>query len=94
MIDIKALAEKKKNFASRQVGEELILVPLKDNVAEMNEMFTLNEVGCFIWENMDENKTMEDIENAIRLEFDGEDQEIQAGLAEFLEKLSGYILKY
>jgi hypothetical protein len=92
-MTIKAIAERKQFFATRQVGEELILVPLKDNVADMDEMFTLNDVGSFIWEMIDENKTVDDLERAIIAEYEVDQQEAKKDLEEFLEKLSSYIIK-
>jgi hypothetical protein len=53
MLTLQEIFEKKSQFATRKVGNELVLVPLKNNIATMNEMFTLNEVACFIWESID-----------------------------------------
>ncbi len=50
-MDLKRLVEMKTKFVAREVGNELILVPLVNNVAKMSELFTLNETARFIWEN-------------------------------------------
>lgn len=53
-MDLLTLCQLKSKFVARQVGDELVIVPLSGNVAQMNELFTLNETGKFIWENTDE----------------------------------------
>lgn len=49
--------QKKSGFATRKVGNELVLVPLKGSVAHMSEMFTMNEVASFIWDEIDGRNT-------------------------------------
>ncbi|NPA37596.1 MAG: PqqD family protein [Chlorobi bacterium] len=41
---------RKDGFVEKKIGDELILVPLADSVAKMNEVITLNEIGAFIYE--------------------------------------------
>jgi hypothetical protein len=89
-MDLKELYLKKSQFASRQVGNEMILVPLKSNVSDMNELFTLNEVGCFIWEQIEENSTMDDIINAVLVEFDVDWNTAYKDVERFLNKLASY----
>jgi hypothetical protein len=92
-MDLKELYLKKSQFASRQVGEEMILVPLKSNVSDMNELFTLNTVGSFIWEQINENSTVEDIINAVLIEFDIDMDRARRDVDGFLQKLSSYSLR-
>ncbi len=50
-MDIRQLNDIKPRFVTRTVGDELVIVPLSGNVAQMNRLFTLNETGKFIWDN-------------------------------------------
>ncbi|MDO9153867.1 MAG: PqqD family protein [Paludibacter sp.] len=68
-MDLKTIYSNKPKFVVREIGEELILVPLTGNVAKMNEMFTMNETGKFIWENINETTTVEELEKAVTDEF-------------------------
>lgn len=36
------------NFVTRQMGSEMVMVPLTDKVADMTSVLTLNEVGAAI----------------------------------------------
>ena len=49
-MEIRQLNAIKSKFVTRTVGDELVIVPLSGNVAQMNRLFTLNETGKFIWE--------------------------------------------
>lgn len=60
-MDLKRLVELKTKFVAREVGNELILVPLADNVAKMSELFTMNETARFIWENSTEKMTNDEL---------------------------------
>ena len=57
-MEIESLFHLKSKFVTREVGNELIVVPLSANVAQMNELFTLNETAKVIWENLNEGADM------------------------------------
>jgi hypothetical protein len=69
------------------VGNDLVLVPMKNNVAEMNEMFTLNEVGGFIWESLDDSSTKDSLSASIATEFDVEESIARDDLNQFLNQI-------
>ena len=87
-MDITTLYNIKTSFASRNVGEELILVPVKNNVADMNEIFTLNEVGAFIWENITEGNSAEDLINLVIEKFDVDHATAKKDTLDFLSRLN------
>ena len=87
-MDITGLFNKKSQFATRYVGKELVLVPVKNSVAEMNELFTLNEVGSFIWENIDGINTEESIAASVADEFEVDMQTAKTDVADFLYRLT------
>lgn len=60
-MEIQDFQQLKSKFVAREVGNELIIVPITGNVAQMNALFTLNETGKFIWENVSENKTIDQL---------------------------------
>lgn len=69
-MDIKQLYRIKSKFVTRAVGDELIIVPLSGNVAQMNELFTLNETAKLIWENLDQNASLESMQMLLTETFD------------------------
>ena len=45
--------KKADNIVARKVVDELLLVPVQGKLANMERVFTLNEVGEFIWNELD-----------------------------------------
>ena len=80
-------------MAAKQVGLELVLVPLKGSVADLSEMFTLNEVGSFIWEKLDENESVESMVDAVVSEFEIDRETATADVTSFLVELEGFLAK-
>ena len=83
----------KTKFVAREVGNELILVPLSGNVAQMNELFTMNETAKFIWENINEDSSIEDIENAMTDTFDIDKETAKKDILVFLTQLKSFFSK-
>lgn len=86
-MDLQKLYKMKLKFVVRGVGNELILVPLTGNVAQMNELFTMNETGRFIWENIGEKTTVEDIENLMTEAFSIDRDTAKIDIENFIKKL-------
>jgi hypothetical protein len=91
-MNINEIAAAKSNFVARAVDEELVLVPLRNNVADMTEIFYLNVVGHFIWNDIQEGTTLEILTEKIVSAYEVELEVAAADLQEFLEDLSNFIL--
>ena len=87
MPEIDQVFQKNENFVFRQIDDETILVPIKDNLGDMGSIYNLNEVGAFIWEHFDGQKTVGDIKNRIINEFEISEPEAQRDLIEFVNRL-------
>jgi coenzyme PQQ biosynthesis protein PqqD len=78
------------NIVVRMIEEELIIVPLTSGIGDLeDELFTLNETGKIIWENLDGKHTIAEIVDKLNQDFDAQDGEIEKdvfGLVEELEK--------
>jgi hypothetical protein len=92
-VEIKTLYNLKSKFVAREVGNELILVPLTDNVARMSELFTLNETAKFIWESINENTSVEDIENSMTEIFHVDNQTAKRDIETFLNQMDNLFQK-
>lgn len=58
------------DFMLRDIAGEVILVPTGAATQQFNGMITLNEVAAFIWKNLDESESKEDMINKILDEFE------------------------
>ena len=88
---IASIYEKKESYVCRNTGEELLLIPLKDNVADFNQYLTLNEVGSFIWDNIELNDNESSLVAKICTECEADETEVLTDLQAFLEKLRSFL---
>lgn len=86
-MNLQTLYNLKSKFVAREVGNELILVPLSSNVAQMNELFTMNETAKFIWENTKEETTISELENLMTETFDIDSETSKNDIEKFLKQL-------
>jgi Coenzyme PQQ synthesis protein D (PqqD) len=76
---------------SRKVGTESILVPIRQNVGDLDYIYTLSPVAARIWELLDGTKSVGAIAAAICDEYEVELDQAAADVAELvtdLEKVS------
>ena len=55
---------------TRRIANETVIVPMTANVADLESVYTLNEVGSFIWERLDGQHTAQEIAEMVAAEFD------------------------
>ena len=79
--------EKDPSIVHRNIAGEAVLVPIRRNVADMESIYTLDEVGAFIWELIDGQRAVGDIKTAILNEYDVAPDVAEADLVEFLQHL-------
>lgn len=91
--DLKKIAELKSLFVTRAVGDELVIVPLTGNVAQMNELFTLNETGKFIWENIENADSVDALATLVTEAFDIDTDKARNDVEAFLNKLTTTLQK-
>ena len=90
---LQEINQAKAHFVCKHTGEELLLIPLKDNVADFNQYLVLNEVGAFIWNALHTEITYEALQNQMRNEFEVEVENLQKDLPEFISALHQYTCK-
>lgn len=86
-MELKELFKLKSRFVSRVVGNDLILVPLTGHIAQMSEMFTLNNTARFIWENTSEDSTEESMVQLLTDEFEIDADTASGDVKKFLEQI-------
>ena len=68
------------NIVTRKVLGETLLVPIAGNLASMDEMFSLNDIGTFIWNAIDGVRSLEGILQQIERRYDAPPSIIEADL--------------
>jgi hypothetical protein len=78
---------KKEEIVHRSIAGEIILVPVKGKLADMQRIFTLNPVADFIWNNIDGGQSMGAIRNKVLTHFDVTGEQADRDIMEFIEEL-------
>jgi len=84
------------SMIGRKIADELILVPTKQNVADIQCIYTLNELGGRIWELINGSTSVEAIVSVLTQEYEVETEQAEADLKDFLnqlEQIGAVILK-
>ena len=79
--------QKNQNFVFRQIDDETLLVPIKDNVGDLGSIYNLNQVAAFVWQHMDGKKTLNDIKDLMTGEFEVSGPDAEQDLTEFVGEL-------
>jgi hypothetical protein len=78
---------KNENIVTRCIAGQTLLVPVAANVAELDSLYVLNEVGTRIWGLIESNTTLDRVVEAITREYDVGPQEAATSILEFINSL-------
>lgn len=62
-------ADDGESFVTRRIAGETIIVPISGNVGDLESVYTLNEVGSFIWQLIDGERTAQALAAAVCAEY-------------------------
>lgn len=91
-MSLKSIPLHSPSVVTRKTGNEYVLVPIANNIADMNSVFTLNETGGFIWELIDGKRDVEAIISEMVKEYDTDEATAREDVMNFLEKMKGYLI--
>lgn len=79
------------NVVARNIEGELIIVPITNEIGDMgNNIYTLNETGRAIWEKLESKKSLREIIETLKIEFEATPEEIEGDIlglvGEFLKR--------
>jgi len=86
-MELDAVFARNEKVVSRKIVDELILVPMRKDVADMETLYTLNEVGARIYELIDGKRPLNEIVSAVVDEFDVTAQQAESDVREFIAQL-------
>lgn len=87
MIENNIKFERNPDFIYRKIVDEVVLVPIHQQVADMDCIYTLNTVGASIWQLLEEHATKEALQSALLEEFDTSPEILSTDLDNFLQEL-------
>jgi len=75
------------SLVSRKVDDHLVLVPVNQNIGDLRNIFTLNEVGIRIWELIEEERTYPEIFSILHDEYEVSEDRLRNDIGKFLDNL-------
>lgn len=77
----------KKEFIKRKIAGECVVVPAGDTALSFNGLISLNDVGEFLWDQMQEDTTVDQLVNCLMDEYEVEEHMAKPDVIEFTNKL-------
>jgi hypothetical protein len=76
-----------RDVVSRQIEGELIIVPIRRGVGNLNSLYTLNPVGSVLWDYLSEGHTLPEMVQRVCDEFEVSTTQAQNDIQVFLDSL-------
>jgi hypothetical protein len=92
MADLKSIPLHSRSVVTTKTGNEYVLVPVANDIADMNSMYTLNETGAFIWEHIDGKNSVEDIILQLTTEYEVSYDTAAFDVFSFIDNMSKYLV--
>ena len=88
MTQAEARYERNPDFIFRRIVDEAVLVPIHQQVADMECIYTMNPTGAFIWARLEKPAAYDELEAALLDEYDAAPEAIAADLEAFLAEMA------
>ncbi len=74
-------------FVLKNIAGTNVVVPLGDNTVSFKAIITLNETGAFLWQQLETEKTPDDLLKAMLSEYAVDEATAKADILEFIDNL-------
>ena len=91
-IEGSSVFKRSEDVVCRAVGLESILVPIRNNVGNLDFVYTLSPVAARIWSLIDGSRSADDVADAITAEYDVDRDTVLSDFAELVSDLAGVSL--
>lgn len=92
MINLNTVYFRSPRIVARKTGDEYVLVPVSDTIADMRSVYTLNVTAAFIWEKLDGVRTVRDIISEVEGEFDVDGKTALNDVLSFFTEMKQYLI--
>jgi hypothetical protein len=92
MTGLKSILSHSPSIVTRKTGNEYVLVPIANNIADMHSVFTLNETGAFIWEQINGERSVEEIITVLISEYDIDNENAVKDVFSFIDDMNKYLV--
>lgn len=92
MADLNTILSHAPSIVTRKTGNEYVLVPVTNNIADMDSVYTLNETGAFIWEHIDGKRSLSEITDLLVQEYEIEYEIAKDDIISFVENMKAFLI--
>jgi len=92
MTNLKSILSHSPSIVTRKTGNEYVLVPVTNNIADMNSVYTLNETGAFIWEQINGKRNVEEIISLLTDEYEIDNSKAEEDVFSFIDNMRKYLI--
>jgi len=86
-ISLDFIFQKNSQMVTRRIAGEMVLVPLRKNVGDLDNIYTLNETGAVVWNLLDGKRSLRGIVEELVREFEIEETEASRDVVELIAQL-------
>jgi hypothetical protein len=86
---LEKIYKKSDAVVSRKIGDEFVLVPIRQDVGDLESIYTLNETAALIWELINGKLKVSEIKESLLEAFEVEPEQAEKDLMEHLQQLEG-----
>lgn len=74
-------------FLLKEIAGSFVVIPVSSVLVDFNGMITLNETGVFLWRLLEEEKTFEELLEALQKEYDVDEKTAREDITAFLDQI-------
>jgi len=78
---------KRPDIVLRKIGKEVVLIPIKNNIGDLQNIYTINQAGAFIYEAIDGVNTIGEIGDLLSQQYCITREQAQNDLLAFIKEL-------
>ena len=92
MINLETKYSRSPGIVARDTGDDYVLVPVTDNIADMKSVYTLNSTAAFIWDRLNGDRTVKDIIDELEEEYEVQPKEALDDVLSFFTDMKEYLI--
>lgn len=77
----------KDGFILKKVVDDFIVVPVNNNFMEYSSVINLNETGCFLWQCLEKDTTLDKLCESLANEYEMSVEDIKDDVVQFVDNL-------
>lgn len=77
----------KNDYMLKNVGNEYMIIPTSNTNVNFSKIFNINETAAFIFKNLQEERSKEEILELMSVEYDAPKEVLSADIDEFIKEL-------